>query len=155
MADRREDALRYAMTFLHQPYRWGGFSPIGMDAGFDCSGFVVEDHKMVGLLPRGRYKDWTAGGLLTLYRGRGKETFVDPVMVKPGDLLFWRNTAGGIRHVEICIEKYGTRHVEEEIMTIGASGGGSKTISLAVAREQDARIKIRRAYDGWEALDPF
>ncbi len=152
MADRREDALRYAMTLLHQPYRWGGYSPLGDEAGFDCSGFIIEDQKMVDNLPRGRAKDWTAGGLYVLFHvERGKPIVRSANEVKPGYLLFWRTLSGKIRHIEMCIAKYGP----DVVMTIGASGGGSKTVSLAVARKQDARIKIRRAYDGWEALDPF
>lgn len=148
MPNRREDFLRYALLFHGQPYRWGGYNPT---EGFDCSGFVIELGKMTDLLPRGRDKDWTAGGLFELFQQRGSHVITDPTLVRPGDLLFWRNHEGGIRHIEVCYTKY----EPDVIITIGASGGGSATISNAVAIQQDARIKIRRASPGWVALNPF
>lgn len=144
---RRADALRYSMTLLHQPYRWGGYNP---QAGFDCSGQQVEVLKMSDTLPRGRKKDWTAGGLLAFFEALGIHPTEELELVGPGWLLFWLYPSGKVRHVEMCITRYG-----DHIMTIGASGGGSDTVTVEVALARDARVKIRRAYPGWIALDPF
>ena len=41
------------------------------------------------------------------------------------------------------------------VYTIGASGGGSDTTSVAVAMARNAYVKIRPARNGWTSLDPF
>ena len=53
----RSVATKVAWHYLGTPYIWGGddFS------GFDCSGFVIEILKSVGILPRDG--DWTAAML--------------------------------------------------------------------------------------------
>lgn len=116
-------AERVAYSHLSRPYIWAGDSPL---EGFDCSGFVIEILKSVGLLPR--QGDWTASGL---YRH-----FQDCVTLFPqlGCLVFWANSEGKIVHVEFCLTN---------TLSIGASGGGPRTIDLGAALEADAYIKIR------------
>lgn len=118
-----EIATRIAWSFLGTPYSWGGDDPIN---GFDCSGFVIEVLKSVGLFPRGQ--DMTAQGLSELYP-RCEDT-------KEGCLVFWRSSTDENRivHVEYCLD---------EVLSIGASGGGSKTMTMQDAIEQNAYIKIR------------
>ena len=48
-----------AFKFIGLPYIWGGDDTI---KGFDCSGFVIELFKSVGILPR--KGDWTAETLV-------------------------------------------------------------------------------------------
>ncbi len=121
---QRETALKIAWHYLGTPYIWGGddFS------GFDCSGLMVEILKSVGALPRGG--DWTASGLW--------KSFKDKCQVKkpgPGCMVFWSNRAGAkIIHVEMCLD---------DKLSIGASGGGSKTKTEQDAVAQNAFIKIR------------
>jgi cell wall-associated NlpC family hydrolase len=95
-------------------------------AGFDCSGFVIEVLKGVGKLPRSG--DWTASNL--------RDVFKDSVVHEPqeGCLVFWQNFSNRIVHVEYCLN---------DILCIGASGGGSDTVTVQDAIENDAYIKMR------------
>lgn len=134
-------AREVAFAFLGKPYIWGGDDPIN---GFDCSGFVIEIMKSVGLLPRGG--DWTAQGLYEYFVTNG----ASPRKPAEGVLVFWYNSAGDrIIHVEYCLD---------EMRTIGASGGGSSTDSAEDAARQNAYIKVRPINEmrGKMAyLDPF
>lgn len=136
----REFAIDVAKRLLFIPYIWGGNDPI---SGFDCSGFVIEVLKSVGILPR--KGDWTAHGL--------SEKWNSATEIKEGCLLFWDwNKDGKIDHVEIVVKVLSENH----ILTIGASDGGSKNTSLAQAIKDDSYIKIRPARLGWiETADPF
>lgn len=139
IVEKREVGLKVAWSFLGTSYLWGGDDPM---AGFDCSGFCVEILKSVGILPR--KGDWTANMLWE--RLKDKETD------KPysGCLVFWNNKAKDrIVHVEFSIN---------DTLCIGASGGGSKTITVEDAIKQNAYIKVRpwktrRFVKGF--IDPF
>lgn len=121
--DDRDFFLDYAWKFVRVPYVWGGDDPI---RGFDCSGFVIECLKAVGQLPYGG--DWTAQALWILFKDRQVS---DP---DPGALVFWQSTSGQMTHIEIVVHKG---------ISLGASGGGSKTLTLADAIEQNAYIRAR------------
>jgi cell wall-associated NlpC family hydrolase len=123
----RDVALKVAFSFLGKPYLWGGDDPI---MGFDCSGFVIEILKSVGILPR--HGDWTAQGLWD----RFENVRLKPVYkIEPGCLVFWKSSQSSkIIHVEMCINN---------TLSIGASGGGSKTLTEADAIAQNAYIKVR------------
>ena len=139
---RREFALTVAERLLFQPYLWGGDDPL---AGFDCSGFVIEVLKSVGILPR--EGDWTAEGLSNLFLARKVSK------LNPGTLVFWPKSAdpNAAGHVEMVYAVVGN-----VVHTIGASGGGSKTDSLQDAIKHDAYVKIRPVREGWFfAVDPF
>jgi cell wall-associated NlpC family hydrolase len=137
--DKRQTAIMIAWSFLGRPYIWGGDDPV---KGFDCSGFVIECLKSVGVLPRAG--DWTAQGL--------KDYFKDNIVTTPGPgrLAFWQNRdKSRIIHVEMCIDKE---------LCIGASGGGSKTLTSEDAIKQNAYIKIRPFKSRsrlWGFVDPF
>jgi len=109
--------------------------------GFDCSGLCIEILKSVGVLPRGG--DWTAQGLYDMWKEFGLLT--EP---KSGCLVFWKNKSKSrIVHVEYCIGNG---------LTIGASGGGSRTVSVTVASAQNAFVKVRPIRTAYHAiLDPF
>ena len=113
-------AMKVAFHYLGTPYIWSGddFS------GFDCSGFVIEILKSVGLLHNSG--DWTASNLMFIFRRSKVE--------KPyrGCLVFYGTDRA--THVELCIS---------EELSIGASGGNSDCTSIAKAMEQNAYIKIR------------
>uniref|UniRef100_A0A6M3IV91 Putative cell wall hydrolase n=1 Tax=viral metagenome TaxID=1070528 RepID=A0A6M3IV91_9ZZZZ len=119
----REMFLAIAWGYLGTFYTWGGDDP----SGFDCSGLVVECAKSVGLLPRSG--DYTAAGLWT----RWKHLHVpNPA---PGDVVFF-GKGGRVTHVEICA-------LRAPDCAIGASGGGSQTVSRADAIKDNAFIKVR------------
>jgi cell wall-associated NlpC family hydrolase len=126
--DRKKMFVRVAMLNYGKPYIWGGDDPI---KGFDCSGFVIECLKSVGLLPhRG---DWTAEGLRQKYALASRMPYHVTPPKNEVSLVFYMGPTGA-RHVEICLDGY---------HNIGASGGGSRTTETSVAAAQNAYIKIR------------
>jgi hypothetical protein len=136
---------------LNVPYKWGGDDPM---EGVDCSGLVLEGLKSAGMIPR--EMDTTADALLN-------QTFKDSIRfesedgLKPGMLVFWQTAdKSRIRHVEIVWRVLQLQNNEIRVLTIGASGGGSKTVDRAEAIKNNAYVKIRRITPGWHvAIDPF
>ena len=127
---------RLAESLLWTPYRWGGDDP----SGFDCSGLVVELLKSVGIVAAG---DWTADGLMQMF---------PPCADGPqdGDLVFF-----GQENVATHVEVVWSSTLG---LSIGASGGGSKTQSTQDAWDQNAYIKVRPILRGRKILgfrDPF
>jgi cell wall-associated NlpC family hydrolase len=118
---KRAFAQDIAMRFLGTFYTWGGDDPSGMD----CSGFVNEVLQSVGVLPR--KGDWTAQDLY--------DKFPKVDIARSGCLVFWfNNDKTKIIHVEYCIT---------DDLSIGASGGGSNTLTKEDAIKQNAFIKVR------------
>ena len=116
-------AERVAFGFLGKPYYWGGDDPL---KGFDCSGFVIEILKSVGKLPR--KGDWTAQGLFDLFHSTRCS---DPAR---GRLVFWKTSSGSrMIHVEYCLD---------EVLSIGASGGGKSTDTQQAAINRNAYVKV-------------
>ena len=142
MIDRHAIATKVAWSFLGKPYLWGGDDPV---AGFDCSGFVIEILKSVGILPR--RGDWSAAALAE----RFKATKLPLVQIPhEGCLVFWQNSdESKIIHVEYCLN---------DKLSIGASGGRSTTTSEQDAIDQNAYIKVRPFLSRaglWGYVDPF
>ena len=131
----RKTASLIALHFVGMPYIWGGDDAV---AGFDCSGFVIEILKSTGKLSRSG--DWTAKGLYNIFVDR------KIIKAKEGCLVFFAKN-GKINHVEY-VWKHG--------LTIGASGGGSRTLTREDAIKQNAYIKIRpMRNDVYAVVDPF
>jgi cell wall-associated NlpC family hydrolase len=128
-------AIKVAWSFIGKPYTWGGDTPMN---GFDCSGLLVEILKSVGLIER--KTDYSAAGLYARFKDFEINT------PEEGAMLFWESN-GKIIHVEFCID---SSH------TIGASGGGHKTITIQDAIEQNAFIKVRPIRKGYRyVVNPF
>ena len=118
------------------PYIWGGDDAI---AGFDCSGFVQEPLTSVGVYDG---IDRNAEGIYIYYRDLGKEVTVP----KEGCLVFFAKN-NKINHVE---------YVWKKGLTIGASGGGSRTLTREDAIKHNAYIKVRPIRkDIFAIVDPF
>jgi cell wall-associated NlpC family hydrolase len=113
--------MKIAWSYLGTFYRWGGDDP----SGFDCSGFVIEVLKSVGLLPEGF--DGTAQTL--------HDMFYPLTFPQIGCLAFRKNASGKIVHVGIVLDP--------SWLVIHASGGGSNTLTLEDAIKQNAFIKVR------------
>ena len=79
-----EKAVQLALKYLGIPYVWGGATPQG---GFDCSGLVMYVYGKLGV----RLHHFT--GLQWL-----EGTHVDPVMLRPGDIVFFHPEAGHPGH---------------------------------------------------------
>lgn len=76
-----------AVTYVGDPYAWGGTSP----SGFDCSGFTQYVFAEFGIsLPR------------TTSDQSGEGSQVSESQLQPGDLVFF-DTYGGVSHVGIYI----------------------------------------------------
>lgn len=142
----REVALFVWASYLNVPYRWGGDDPL---AGVDCSGLVLEGLKAVGKVRR--QDDFTADAILhQLFHDRSHFPLLLETELRSGCLLFWKR-GSKIGHVEIVWTR-----AEGELLTIGASGGGSRTKDRAAAIRDNSYVKIRRASPKWvAAIDPF
>lgn len=142
-ASLRDAALYVWESYLNVPYKWGGDDP--MD-GLDCSGLVLEGLKAVGLVPR--EADFTADQLLNVVFRALPRYRLDSEL-HPGMLVFWGDPR--VTHVEIVWAVIGDR-----VLTIGASGGGSRTVDRVMAARQNAYVKIRRITPQWlAAIDPL
>ncbi|MBU0847087.1 C40 family peptidase [Patescibacteria group bacterium] len=157
---KRKWAVEYAKTWIGTIYLWSGSDSFGMD----CSGLIHEVLQSVGLEPH--KFDSTANDLYIKY----KPYKID--YLKEGCLVFWFK-GNEAKHVEMAINPY---------QTIGASGGGSPSMSvdklskehpiLALlptwilkwligvydAMNRDAFVKIRPVDyrgPGYKIVDPF
>jgi len=115
--------LKVAWGFLGRPYIWGGDDPM---RGFDCSGFVLECLKSIGLA--GYNVDMTAEDIRQKFIARATKAALE------GSLVFWLNDIGKATHIEIAVSPD---------FSIGASGGGSATKTVDDAIAQNAYIKVR------------
>src|SRR4030042_7099890 len=100
----RDVAVDYALHWVGTPYHWAGddFS------GFDCSGFIIEILRAVGIIHES--EDLSADGLLARFLSR-------PQRALPGALAFWLSPSGKARPVDMLLTPR---------LTTGASGGGSR-----------------------------
>lgn len=152
--DYRTKFLRSALSTIGCPYIWAGKGDYVINTNdgtvqgspivegrrllvFDCSGLVTWSVLMAG------GKDFRArmytGDMLKLAATENPE---------PGDLALYKG------HVEIVVTT-----VEKNIMTVGASGGTSKTTTIPLARASQAMVSVkathlhRRDFLGFRKLD--
>lgn len=86
----RQEAIRYAKTFMGTKYKLGGTSP---RSGFDCSGFTVYVMKQV---------DVALSRTSQAQESNGKKVRLKKV--QPGDLIFYRRSPlGKVFHVSIVV----------------------------------------------------
>jgi hypothetical protein len=84
-------AVAESRKYLGTPYQWGGSTP---ETGFDCSGLVQWAYAKAGIrIPR------TSEQQILASNG----TPVDRAHLEPGDLVFFRNSAGDVHHVGISL----------------------------------------------------
>ena len=119
--------VNLARKLIGTPYIWGGSDP----RGFDCSGFVVWIYQVFEILPKG---DWNTDALL--------HTFPPIDIPQIGDMAFY-----GTRTVEGTLDASHVMMVCEirpdQIIVVGASGGGSKTLTVEDAKKIGAEVHIR------------
>ncbi|PVX52226.1 SH3 domain-containing protein [Balneicella halophila] len=97
----RTQLIENAKTYLNAPYLWGGKSAYGID----CSGFVQQVSKVVGIkLPRDASQQVLLGDDVSFLEN-----------VKPGDLAFFDNEEGRIIHVGILLSKDRIIHASGQV----------------------------------------
>jgi len=87
----KDNIIETAITYMNSPYLWGGKSPCGTD----CAGFVQMVYKINGVsLPRNAEKQLGKGIPLS---------FIEEA--QPGDIAFFDDDRGQIKHVGLLLEK--------------------------------------------------
>lgn len=117
-----EETIDYAMRHLGVPYHWGGNNRL---VGFDCSGFVCEVLKSVGLL---QIRDDLSSQQLY-------EKFLtgSPIPSR-GSLAFFGKGLLEISHVALVLDS--RRMIE-------CAGGDHTTLLLADAQAKGALVRVR------------
>lgn len=119
--------LDYAMRFVGVPYVYGGNNPI---SGMDCSGFVCECLKAIGVIES--HRDYSARELFKLLKESEKTK--SSRQIERGCVLFFGKNSSIISHVAIAIN--------DKIM-IESGGGDAGTISKEKAAISNAFVRIR------------
>ena len=121
--DSSDFLILYAMAYVGKPYRWGGDDPL---AGLDCSGFVLELLKSVGVVV-GKY-DASSQQIYNDFKSLEKEK------ADFGCLLFFGKSKTEISHITFALN---------DRLMIEAGGGDSTTTTLDQAIKQNAFVKVR------------
>jgi putative modified peptide len=88
---RAMEAVAQVKKQLGTPYQWGGSSP---STGFDCSGLMQWAYAKAGIvIPRTSEQQILASNGKPVDRGH----------LRPGDLVFFRDTGGDVHHVGISL----------------------------------------------------
>lgn len=117
--------IKYALSFIGIPYRWGGKSA----GGFDCSGVVSAILQGVGAI---HTKGLNSQGLYDHFiKKTNGEKIAEP---QPGALIFYGTRTTAITHISFAIDYW--RMVE-------AGGGDSTTTTPARAQVQGAFVRMR------------
>lgn len=114
----------YALKFVGCPYLYGSNSAI---MGLDCSGFVLELLRSVGLWNN---SDATAQDIYNKFDKIGAHTST----IQAGHLLFFGKSYKEISHVAMALDPY--RMIE-------AGGGDSSTKTVSEAAKRNAMVRIR------------
>ncbi len=97
----KENLAKIAEAYLNTAYLWGGKSIFGID----CSGFVQQVYKMIGIvLPRDAYQQAVVGESVG---------FLEEVQL--GDLAFFDNAEGRITHVGIMLNSQEIIHASGKV----------------------------------------
>ena len=110
---KRMNVVNYALQFVGNPYVYGGTS---LTNGTDCSGFTMSVYAHFGYyIPR------TAAAQM-----QGLSS-VSLSAIQPGDLLFYRDSSGGIGHVTMYIGGGQVVHASSSTTGIIISSVGYRT----------------------------
>lgn len=89
VSSKRADIANYAVQFVGNPYVWGGTS---LTNGADCSGFTMSVMRNFGVsLPHSSAAQANCG------------KSISSSQMRPGDLVFYAGSGGGINHVALYI----------------------------------------------------
>ncbi len=121
--------LKYAKSQLGKPYIYGANG----GGAYDCSGFVLEMLRSIGLIGR---SDMTAQQIYHHFNLPGNHQ--DLESTEQGDLVFYGKGLHKISHVAMVCEDE-----DSFILIVEAGGGNASTATLNKARKQGAQIRIR------------
>lgn len=111
----------FALMTRNIPYKWKGNSPLD---GLDCSGFVCEVLRSVGLIGK---EDYSAQMLYDKFKKNQSD-------LQEGSLLFFGKSETALTHVAIAIDDY---------LMVEAGGGDSTTDTLEKAIARNAYVRVR------------
>lgn len=115
-------------AYIGKPYIYGGNNLL--DGGVDCSGFILELLRSIGLWGP---EDATAQGIYDVVRLKGW-----PVAERSGELagslLFFGDGIAPISHVALAVS---------DTIMVEAGGGRSTTVNLDAARAAKAMVRFR------------
>ncbi len=125
LSTTRSNLVSRAKSYLGTLYEWGGDIVDNPNSyGFDCSHFTYQVLKAYGLMERYRTSSAQAAWATPISRSE----------LKPGDLVFYKNSSGKVNHVVMYIG---------DGLIIGANGGYSNTNTPAKAKAANAMVKIQ------------
>lgn len=119
-----DDLISYLEQFIGRSYAWGGDDPL---SGFDCSGYVSEGMRSVGMI--GNKERLTAQQLYNRFEHNGTHG-----VFSKGALAFYGKDLTRITHVAI---------MRSDLLILEAGGGDSSTITEGVASQKNAFIRMR------------
>lgn len=117
--------IQAALSYLGVKYKYGGKNPL---SGFDCSGFVSELLKGVGVIPH--KSDFNAQHLCDYLSSNGGSYD----KWGAGSVAFYGKDAKTIDHVAFCLDQF---------TMIEAGGGGPTTMTFDDAAAKNACVRIR------------
>ena len=142
-------ARTVALSYLGTWYKWGGDDP----SGTDCSGLVVSILKSVGILRR--KSDYTAHGLARRFLDYRLETPARGALVFYGKRVSQEEGFKILKANSLNLKITHVEYMIDHIHSIGASGGGSRTLTVQDAIRDNAFVKIRPAEGYVFIVDPF
>lgn len=123
--DKLDFAIKYAFSFVGKPYKWGGEEP---NAGFDCSGYVQEILRAVGVDKPG---DQNSAALYRVFKEHSIECLET---IPAGSLCFFGSSKRRISHVSYAIGN-------ELILEAGGGGSLVENIDDAIAARAFVRMR--------------
>lgn len=120
--ERIEAMIRFAMNARRSPYTWGGAGWKNHSvAGYDCSGLVLQSLYAAGLDPQPinvvRHAEPTYRTSQMLYADPKLKT-LKLSQRRRGDLIFWGDSRGIVRHVAIYLGE--NRIIEANVSSYGS-----------------------------------
>lgn len=121
----RELFLISLMNYIRLPYIWGGSGP----SGYDCSGLVEAALKSLGV----KFTERLNSQMLYNQYIESDESISDITNADLGDLAFFGEDAGSIKHVGLCLG-YG--------MMIEAAHGDHTCTTAEIALARGASVMV-------------
>ena len=145
---RIEEMIRFAQSCKGSPYTWGGAGWSNHSvAGYDCSGLVLQALYSAGLDPQPinvvRHAEPTYRTSQMLYSDKRLATFKLSER-KRGDLIFWGDRGGTVRHVAIYLG--GGRIIEANVSSTYGANTHERPYAGQLSATRFVRPLIKRPF---------